>query len=428
MSDQAKGAGHHAITRVAVDRLFELAGGKDKILGHDREGFFRTLDKWQEHADRIVGGDTIHSSASDPGAQRHHSMADPNKTGDENVRLIREFVTERLSDAQGAHRERDYEYEWKCLGDAIHALEDSYSNDHIYRDPHSADDPRAQIEALNNFAPGPNDLPLIGGLFTSKDQQTHGDKVFDQVPLSSGNLERGTDRAAAAAVAEVLSVYVSHVFDEPSQAKEILAQTVGDFFQGENVHVLADKNASEYQTQREAHYQNEVCRVGDTTPHTSPDSTQGGHSSTPANANFTDASGHPTHVSADSSQSGQSTETHAGHSSSDQSSTPDSNVHASPDSTYGGHSSTPANANFTDASGHPTHVSADSSQSGQSTGVHAGHSSSDQSSTPDPSVHVSPDSTHGGHLSTPADANVTNADGHAVHVDVHSVDVGHGTH
>jgi hypothetical protein len=106
MPDQEKGHGHHAMTREAVHELFTSgrgemgADGKVRIRGMTEDEYFEQLDKAQEHQDRIVGGDTWHDAALDPDAQRHHAMADPHKSGEQNVADIKDFITGELESAR----------------------------------------------------------------------------------------------------------------------------------------------------------------------------------------------------------------------------------------------------------------------------------------------------------------------------------------
>ena len=95
---------------------------------------------------------------------------------------MRAWVAGNLYEAYVGHVSGHSEMEWKCLGAAVHAIEDSYSSAHVFRDANAASDPHARIEALNNFSPLTH-------------HQTH-DSTFDQVAISDGILERATDQAA----------------------------------------------------------------------------------------------------------------------------------------------------------------------------------------------------------------------------------------
>jgi len=255
MSDQEIGAGHHAITAAATHRLFEMANTDGKVLGMTESQFFQAMDHWQGYADRSpLGGwmeqtpfglgNTWEPSSWNPDAQRAHSMADPSQTGDQNLENVRDYIVFNMMQAKEA---RGQEQELECLGAAVHALEDSYSSAHVFRDPQNPIDPGAQIIAFNNFSPG-------------TDAQTH-DKVFDKVAVSSDRLiERGTDQAAAVAVAEMLKSYVDNVPNDFSWSQEAFSQTVSPFFRGDDIQVYSNKNDPAYQAQRDAHYQNEVCR------------------------------------------------------------------------------------------------------------------------------------------------------------------------
>src|SRR5271156_1620222 len=94
------------------------------------------------------------ASPASPSAQREHSMADPSKSAEQNLTEIRAWVTGNLYLAHVAHGMGNSALEWKYLGAAVHALEDSYSNAHMFRDPSNPTDPHAHIEAINNFVTG----------------------------------------------------------------------------------------------------------------------------------------------------------------------------------------------------------------------------------------------------------------------------------
>ena len=257
MSDQKKGAGHHAITREATHKLFSKSGKNGKIMGLDEHAFFKKLDKWQAFADRSpVGGileptpggvgDTWHQAQDNPGAQRKHSMADPSKSGKENLQDIQKFITDQLLQARYFHSQGNYEKEWQCLGAAVHALEDSYSNAHVFRDPNNPTDPYAKIEAFNVFY-----------WFNT----TH-NKIFDSVPVTDGHLERATDQASRDAVAKILSIYFDHLDDSDNITNDLLSKEILNLLHGDDIHVFNDIHSSEYQAQTEAHYHNEISFDG----------------------------------------------------------------------------------------------------------------------------------------------------------------------
>jgi hypothetical protein len=212
--------------------------------------------------------------------------------------------------------------------------------------------------------------------------------------------------------------------------------------------------------------------------HASPDSAQGTDSSTPADANFTDSTGHAIHFSADS-DFGHAVGASSPDFSLDASMVAGHALHFSPDSAHASHNATASDANFLDGGGQAIHVSPNSNQSAHGGTAHITHSS--DSSTPsvhhvvpdsvhapdytptdanlvdssNQAVHFSPDSSQLGHnpaqgghasdvvpghdphaspdsaaahLNTPADANYSTPEGHATHVDIHTSDTGGGTH
>jgi len=270
--------GHHAITRTAVDQLFHSLSRDDgSVMGHGKEQFFKLLDHAQEHADRWHGP-TTHGSALDANAQREHSMADPSKSPEQNLRDIRAFVTGNLYSAHVAHGMGKSALEWQYLGAAVHALEDSYSNAHMFRDPSHPTDPHAHIEAINNFVTA--GIPLAWN--------TH-DGNFDKVAVTEGYLERATDQAASSAVSELLTIYVDHLSSTPQEAYEAFRQSAGNFYQGsDSVLVLHDHNAATYLAMREDHYHGEICSYD---PGHAPQ-----HSSDVNDPNMTDSHGHAIHA------------------------------------------------------------------------------------------------------------------------------------
>ena len=306
--DQKEGAGHHAITKEAARELFDKTAADDhgikRIDGMDFEQYYAQLDAGQEYADRIVGGDTWKPYWAARDAQREHSMADPAKSGEQNLADTRNFVTGELETAKAdhdalknfdkldsdhdgflSHKEIDQgiknnmltgraasnlkdnqdtiedlhddpgiddwngvskgdlqEQEMRDLGRATHALEDSYSNAHMFRDTSNTADPHAPIESINVFNP-------VG--FGADDTHV---EAFDKVPLDSdGNLIRGSDRAAASASAEMLDSYLTHRDDTESDARTALGGTVGSFYQPSSggVGVNTDEDDPNWQRERD---------------------------------------------------------------------------------------------------------------------------------------------------------------------------------
>jgi hypothetical protein len=294
--DQEKNAGHHAITREAARELFDKNATNDhgikRIDGMDFEQYYAQLDAGQEYADRnplapfikdddtFGWGDTWQPYWMNHDAQRRHSTADPNKSGEQNLKDIRNFVTGELeaakadhdalknfdkldSDHDGflSHKEIDHgiqrgvlkgraasnlkdnqdsiedlhddpgiddwngvskgdlqEQEMRDLGRATHALEDSYSNAHMFRDTTDPSNPHAQVESINTFDwAGKHD--------------TH-DERFDKVPLDKQHLVRSSDKAAAAGTAEMLEDYYKHRDDSEAAADTEFRKEVGSFYQG----------------------------------------------------------------------------------------------------------------------------------------------------------------------------------------------------
>ncbi|BAC91260.1 hypothetical protein [Gloeobacter violaceus] len=341
--DQKEGAGHHKITEEATRKLFgtrdtidgmgqqEYFQQLDEGQEHaDRSPISSPLD-W---------GETWkpHWMAED--AQREHSMADPNLSPEQNLQAIRSFVGGQLNNAHAAHSaSRDFaaldgdgdghltsteiksgmgdkklaesaaylsrelgnleelsndelgdendgftqkdlqKAEMRSLGAATHALEDSYSSAHMFRDTTDPSDPHARVEGINVFNPldeetttGAADGAAVGALFgglagalvgavaggligvgQDEDMGTH-DHRFDEVPVDEeGRLARASDLAAAAASAEMLSTYYEHRDDDDAAAHQAFADNVASFYQAsdQGVSVFEDNDDPAWQQERD---------------------------------------------------------------------------------------------------------------------------------------------------------------------------------
>jgi hypothetical protein len=228
--DQESGHGHHAITRAAVHELYvsHQAGGSPRadthglINGMNEDQYFHALDRAQEYQDRWYGP-TTHSAWADGGAQRQHGMADPHLSGAQNLTIDRNYVEQNLADARHGN-------DMTHLGAAVHALEDSYSEAHAWRGATANHgDPTAPIESFNVFDPLPNPHMHTWGIFGT--EGTH-DGRFDHVPVDekTGELIRGTDKAAAHAVAEALGTFHDHQRSNDADARTAVHAKVGEFF------------------------------------------------------------------------------------------------------------------------------------------------------------------------------------------------------
>ncbi len=318
--DQKKDAGHHAITQEAARQLFAARAVDGQVDGMNFDQFYAALDEGQKYADRspgapIVneffgedstfgGGDTWKPYWAARDAQREHSMADPNKSGEQNLADIRNFVTDELETAKADHdalknfdkldSNRDgflsheeinqgiqrsvltgraasnlkdnqdsiedlhddpgiddwngvskadlQAQEMRDLGQATHALEDSYSNAHMFRDTSNTADPHAPVESINVFNP-------VG--FGADDTHV---EAFDEVPLdSNSNLIRGSDQAAASASTEMMNSYLAHRDNAESDAHTALDSTVGSFYQPSSggVGVNTDNDDPNWQRERD---------------------------------------------------------------------------------------------------------------------------------------------------------------------------------
>jgi hypothetical protein len=227
--DQEKGAGHHVITRVAVQNLFSSGHVVDgKVLGMDEEDFANALDNAQEYMDRWYGP-TILPWWAAPDAQRQHAMARGDCSGDWNLDTDKSWVEDSAVQALIAGRNGNVKDAMTQLGAAVHALEDSYSEAHEWRDSsvHSGT-PYATVESINVF--DPTGVEGGGGVL-GQFEGTH-DEYFDKVPEDQhGNIILGDDHAAVNAVTLLLEQWVTEQSTSIDQARSDLGDLVAKFFQ-----------------------------------------------------------------------------------------------------------------------------------------------------------------------------------------------------
>src|SRR4051794_33697762 len=152
-------------------------------------------------------------------------MADPAHGGAWNLATDRQYVEDQLGAAHDGGR-----HEMEHLGNAAHALEDSYSQAHAWRgDAAQHGDPNAPVESFNVFNPLPSPSMHTGGVFGL--EGTH-DHHFDHVPVDDqGHLIHGTDQAAAHATAQMLEAYHDHQHDSAATASTGMHETVQHFYQ-----------------------------------------------------------------------------------------------------------------------------------------------------------------------------------------------------
>jgi hypothetical protein len=201
-------SGHHDITYAAVARLYEqLAGTGGTVRGLRQDEYAAALDKAQAHQDRPLGagvienyggsgkpvpyagpGPTAHSAYVNPNAQREHFMADPYRKGWDNLQINTEYIYDELAQASVAD-------EFRHLGAAAHALQDSYSGAHTWRADSVYDgDPTAPVQSLHVFTP-------VHAVGIDDGKNTHSDE-FDTPPATSGST-----RAAIEATYRMLRGY-----------------------------------------------------------------------------------------------------------------------------------------------------------------------------------------------------------------------------
>lgn len=270
MSDQQKGAGHHAITREAVAELFaslDDSGHRRAVLGDDgqyridsmtKQQYFDALDAAQHHQDEGLG--TLTPGKWAPDLQRQHGLADPSLDGQTNLHNNEHYVLDQMDQAQQAEASSGgHDAELQHLGAAAHSLEDSYSDAHAFR-ASSVDsgDPHAPVESYNVFDPadaqsarsagigavvgtvvaGPigTVVGAAAGWFINNElhhdgEGTHDDR-FDHVP-TDGQMHpiTGSDLAAAHATAEMLESYYDHRQEDHAGADTAYHATLDADFQ-----------------------------------------------------------------------------------------------------------------------------------------------------------------------------------------------------
>ncbi len=212
--------GHRDITYAAVARLYDRMA-RDGLSRHE---YSEELDKAQAYQDRPLGagviknfngtgkpfvyagiGPTGHSAYANPDAQRAHFMADPYRRGADNLQSNTEYLFAELAAAHTAESPHD---EMMHLGAAAHALQDSYSGAHAWRELSVYDgDPTARVQSLHVFTPG-----HVVGL--DKHRNTHADE-FDSPPAKSGST-----LAAIEATYRMLRAYEVNR-DKPPQEAEL---------------------------------------------------------------------------------------------------------------------------------------------------------------------------------------------------------------
>jgi hypothetical protein len=210
--DQEKGAGHHIITTTAVQRLFAARANDGKLLGMTEPEFAGALDKAQEYMDRWYGP-TILPFWMDEAAQKQHGLADPHLSPEENVARIKGWVEDNTVKAVLLAQQQKIGDAISALGAAVHALEDTYSEAHMWRaaSEHFGVE-TAEIQQIMVFDPTglSGGGGIIGEILKLKDASmgTH-DEWFDKVPLDKrGEMVEGDDKAATNAIVRLLNSFM----------------------------------------------------------------------------------------------------------------------------------------------------------------------------------------------------------------------------
>lgn len=152
MSEQSL---HSAMTRMTVKAFTDA---------NDVEGWTAVteladkLDRAQAAQDH--GPDTVLPYWMAQDAQVQHSLGLPGVPAADSIKAIATYIARELDAARQAH---GTEAEYQHLGNALHALQDSYSQAHLFRDQ-TGDraDPRNGIQAVNVYTPVPALLNAVG--------------------------------------------------------------------------------------------------------------------------------------------------------------------------------------------------------------------------------------------------------------------------
>jgi hypothetical protein len=210
--DQEKGAGHHIITITAVQRLFAARAANGKLLGMTEPEFAGALDKAQKYMDRWYGP-TILPFWLDEAAQKQHGLADPHLSPEENVARIKGWVEDNTVKAVLLAHQQKIGDAISALGAAVHALEDTYSEAHVWRSvsEHFGVE-TAEIQQIMVFDPTgfSGGGGILGVILRLKDASmgTH-DEWFDKVPLDKrGEMVEGDDKAATNAIVRLLNSFM----------------------------------------------------------------------------------------------------------------------------------------------------------------------------------------------------------------------------
>jgi hypothetical protein len=207
---------HVAVTRESVRELFDpkqgLIDANHCVRGMTESQYFKAVNDAQAKQDHFPGPSQAPASWV-PGVQKEHALADPHLSGPENLARIEKFVIDELALAReaalGPKGIHSPEVEVH-LGKAGHAIEDSYSDAHIFRgDAVHSGDPMAPIESINVFA-------WLGG--------TH-DHRLETVQVH-GQVVTGNGIAAAKAYAMVLTAFEKSLKDDHGISFEELRHLV----------------------------------------------------------------------------------------------------------------------------------------------------------------------------------------------------------
>ncbi|WBQ03122.1 hypothetical protein [Kribbella sp. CA-293567] len=227
----AEWSGHRELSYAATDRLYdELAGPDGRIRGLTRREYAEALDKSQAKADALLGaglvrnaggsgrtfvyvglGKTAQSAYFNPDAQAEHFMASPYADGRTNLEANVRFVHDQLRLARS--EQRSPAQRLTHLGAAAHALQDSYSGAHAWRDK-SVYEGRADaaVESLHVFTPA----HVVG---IDDGRNTHADE-FDQPPTRSGTTQ------AAIEATSVMLIAHEKALRSPAEAEALVAKAL----------------------------------------------------------------------------------------------------------------------------------------------------------------------------------------------------------
>jgi hypothetical protein len=243
--------GHVEITRIAVSRFFH---GRPEVDGLNETTYGALVNKGQAQRDSLAGPTWFPYFMTDGPAQWQHALGKPFDDPIATLNAIRGVVEGSLRQAAGYHARVDADRstvasqyaaagkagpiepppsqvdELICLGNALHAIEDSYSEAHDWRaDSANSGDPNAPIRQIMTFdSSGVED----DGEFGASGRGTHAGNIFDAHTKKPDGavVLHPVDEAAITAAVIVMNTYYQD-YQPLHGGQPALDKAVADLFQ-----------------------------------------------------------------------------------------------------------------------------------------------------------------------------------------------------